>query len=360
LLKSAIKRRNTKSVNLGGVQIGDGAPVVVQSMISCDTRNTRAAIEQIHRLENAGCEVVRVAVPDEAAAIAIHQIRSQIHIPLIADIHFKFPLAIMAMNHGADGIRINPGNIPQEGIRQIVSMAKLQKKVIRIGINAGSLEKDIAVRHGGPVAEALVESAMKNIQFLEEMDFNAIKVSLKSSDVTTMIEAYRIISERIPYPLHLGVTEAGTILQSAIKSAMGIGSLLLEGIGDSIRVSVTGDPVPEISVAYGILRAINVRNVGPDIVSCPTCGRCEVDLPRLVDRIERGLHGMKTPLKIALMGCVVNGPGEASDADIGLAGGKDAGMLFVKGKIVRKLREDEFITVLLEEIRKMEKGLRKT
>jgi (E)-4-hydroxy-3-methylbut-2-enyl-diphosphate synthase len=354
-LNPDIRRRKTKSIDVGGVRIGGDAPVVVQSMTSCDTRNAGATVEQIHALEEAGCEIVRVAVPDEAAAIAIHEIRSRIHIPLIADIHFQYPLALLAMNHGADGIRINPGNIPKEGIRKIVSMAKANRKVIRIGINAGSLEKEIAARHGGSTSEALVESALKNIRILEEMGFDAIKLSLKSSDVTTMIAAYRSISEKTDYPLHLGVTEAGTLIRAAIKSAIGIGTLLYDGIGDTIRVSVTGNPVPEIGLAYGILRALNIRNIGPDIVSCPTCGRCEIDLAGLAEQVERELRGMKTPLKIALMGCVVNGPGEAAEADIGIAGGKGAGMLFRKGKVVRKIREKEFVPVLMEEIRKMEK-----
>jgi len=356
-LSPRIRRRKTKSIDLGGVRIGGDAPVVVQSMTAGDTRNVDATVAQIDELEKAGCEVIRVAVPDEAAAAAIREIRPRIHIPLIADIHFQYPLALLAMNHGADGIRINPGNIPADGIRRIVAMAKANRKVIRIGINAGSLEKEIAARHGGPTAGALVESALKNILFLEEMNFDLIKLSLKSSDVATTIEAYREVSAKTDYPLHLGVTEAGTLIQSAIKSAIGIGTLLYEGIGDTIRVSVTGSPVPEIGLAYGILRALNIRNVGPDIVSCPTCGRCEIDLAGLAAKVERELREMKTPLKIALMGCVVNGPGEAAEADIGIAGGKGVGMLFKKGKIVRKIREAEFIPVLLEEIRKMEKEI---
>ena len=355
-MSSDIQRRKTKSIDLGGVRIGGDAPVVVQSMTSCDTRDVGITVEQIHALEEAGCEIVRVAVPDEAAAIAIREICSRIHIPLIADIHFQYPLALLALNHGADGIRINPGNIPAEGIRKIVSVAKEGRKVIRIGINSGSLEKEIAARHGGPTAEALVESALTTIRLLEEMDFYAIKLSLKSSDVPTMIAAYRSISGKTDYPLHLGVTEAGTLVQAAIKSAIGIGTLLYDGIGDTIRVSVTGDPVSEIGLAYGILRALNIRKVGPDIISCPTCGRCEIDLAGLVERVEKELKGMKTPLKVALMGCVVNGPGEAAEADIGIAGGKGSGILFRKGKVVRKIREEEFLPVLLQEIRNMERG----
>jgi (E)-4-hydroxy-3-methylbut-2-enyl-diphosphate synthase len=356
LLSPEIRRRKTKTLDLGGVRIGGDAPVAVQSMTSSDTRNVAATVDQILELEEAGCEIVRVAVPDEAAAQAIHEIRSRIHIPLIADIHFQYPLALLAMNHGADAIRINPGNIPMEGIRRIVSEAKTGRKVIRIGINSGSLDKEIAARHGGPTAEALVESALKTIRLFEEMDFNMIKLSLKSSDVPTMIAACRLIAEQTDYPLHLGVTEAGTLVHAAVKSAIGIGTLLYDGIGDTIRVSVTGDPVSEIGLAYGILRALNIRRVGPEIISCPTCGRCEIDLAGLVEQVERELKGMKTPLKIALMGCVVNGPGEAAEADIGIAGGKGAGMLFCKGKIVRKIREEEFVPVLLEEIHRMEKG----
>ena len=347
------RRKKTKPICLGGVQIGGEAPVVVQSMTSSDTRDVKATVEQILELEDAGCEIVRVAVPDDKAAVAIREIKDRIHIPLIADIHFSHPLALAAMHHGADGVRINPGNLSHDGIRKIVQMAGENSKVIRIGINAGSIEKEVADRHGGPTAEALVESAMRSIHLMEEMGFDAIKLSLKSSDVATTIDAYRLISEKTDHPLHLGVTEAGTLVQAAIKSSIGIGVLLYEGIGDTIRVSVTGPPVQEMGVAYGILRALNIRNVGPDIVSCPTCGRCEIDLAGLVGSVEEALKGMTAPLKIALMGCVVNGPGEAAEADIGIAGGRGVGMLFKKGKIVKKIREAEFVPVLVKEIRKM-------
>ena len=345
-------RKKTKPIHLGGVQIGGGAPVVVQSMTSSDTRDVEATVDQILELEEVGCEVIRVAVPDEAAAAAIREIKRRIHIPLIADIHFNHQLAVVAMHCGADGVRINPGNISKDGIRTIVKLAKVNGKVIRIGINSGSLDKEIARRHGGPTAGALVESALQNIRFLEDMNFSAIKLSLKSSDVATTIDAYRLISEQTDYPLHLGVTEAGTLVQAAIKSSIGIGTLLYQGIGDTLRVSITGRPVQEIGVAYGILRALNIRNVGPDIISCPTCGRCEIDLAGLVEGVEQELKGMKAPLKIALMGCVVNGPGEASEADIGIAGGRGVGILFKKGKVVRKIREEEFIPVLIKEIRR--------
>ncbi len=341
---------------MGGVQIGGGAPVTVQSMTSCDTRNVRATVRQIRRLQDAGCEIIRVAVPDEEAARAVRKIRALIRIPLIADIHFHHRLALLAMRHGADAIRINPGNLSPEGIREIVKMAGSEGKTIRIGINAGSLEKEILARHGAPTAEALAESALKNIGLLEEKGFRAIKLSLKSSTVPTMIRAYRLAAERTDCPLHLGVTEAGSLLQAAIKSAIGIGALLHDGIGDTIRVSVTGNPVQEIGVAYGILRALDIRKVGPEIVSCPTCGRCEIDLSRLVRRVEGELKGVKTPLKIALMGCVVNGPGEAAEADVGIAGGRGAGILFRKGRKVRKIREEEFIPALLAEIAKLNGG----
>jgi (E)-4-hydroxy-3-methylbut-2-enyl-diphosphate synthase len=355
-LNPAVRRRKTRPVSLGGVQIGGDAPIVVQSMTSTDTRDIDATCEQIRELEEAGCEIIRVAVPDETAAAAISEIKPRIHIPLIADIHFQHRLALLAMHNGADGIRINPGNISPEGIREIVKMARSNGKVIRIGINAGSLDKEIAARHGGPTAGALVESALKTIGLLEQMDFWSIKLSLKSSDVATTIEAYRLVSEKTAYPLHLGVTEAGTLVQAAIKSAIGIGTLLYDGIGDTMRVSVTGSPLQEIGVAYGILRALNLRMVGPDIISCPTCGRCEIDLVGLADRVECALKGMKAHLKIALMGCVVNGPGEAAEADIGIAGGRAGGILFKKGRIVRKIREEEFLPVLLEEIRAMSNG----
>ncbi len=353
LLSPAIRRKETKPVYLGGVQIGGGAPVVVQSMTSSDTRDVAATCEQIRELEEAGCEIVRVAVPDEAAAAAIREIKARIRIPLIADIHFRHQLALAAMKSGADGIRINPGNISADGIRRIVRMAKANGTVIRIGINAGSLNKETAARHGGATPGALVDSALDTIRILEEMGFDAIKLSLKSSDVATTIEAYRRVSEKTDYPLHLGVTEAGTLVQAAIKSAIGIGTLLYDGIGDTIRVSVTGHPVQEMGVAYGILRALNIRRVGPDIISCPTCGRCEIDLAGLTGQVERELSGMKSHLKIALMGCVVNGPGEAAEADIGIAGGRGGGILFKKGVTVRKVREEEFLPVLREEIGKM-------
>jgi (E)-4-hydroxy-3-methylbut-2-enyl-diphosphate synthase len=338
---------------IGGVQIGGGAPVVVQSMTSTDTRNVEATVRQIRALEEAGCEIVRAAVPDEEAALALREIKKGISLPLIADIHFDHRLALASIENGADAIRINPGNMKREKLPEVVRVAANRGIPIRVGINAGSLEKDLLERYGGPIAEALVESALRNVRLLEDLGFTAIKVSLKSSDVPTMIEAYREVSRRTDYPLHLGVTEAGTLLNAAVKSAAGIGTLLYEGVGDTIRVSVTGDPVPEVGIAYGILRALNIRAVGPDIIACPTCGRCEIDLLSVVEEVEHRLSGMREPLKIAIMGCVVNGPGEAAEADVGIAGGKRAGMLFKKGKPVRKVAEGDLVKALLEEVAAM-------
>ena len=350
---SLIKRRKTKKINLDSVPIGGDAPIVVQSMTNTDTRDVEATVFQVNALQEAGCEVIRIALPDDDAVQAIPAIKKRVHLPLIADIHFNYRLAIDAMKHGVAGIRINPGNIAPDKIRAIVKIAKEREIVIRIGVNSGSLQKELLLKYGGATADALAESALQNIELFEDQGFSKIKLSLKSSDVPTMIEAYRAIAAKTDYPLHLGVTEAGSLVNAAIKSALGIGTLLYEGIGDTIRVSVTGDPVMEIPLAYGILSALNIRKVGPDIVSCPTCGRCEIDLLRLAGKIERALAGRKDYLKVALMGCVVNGPGEAADADIGIAGGKGQGILFKKGKALKKVDEKDFVKVLLEEINMM-------
>jgi (E)-4-hydroxy-3-methylbut-2-enyl-diphosphate synthase len=348
---SLIRRRKTKKINLGVVPIGGDAPIAVQSMTNTDTRDVEATVAQINALQEAGCEVIRIALPDKEAVSAIPAIKKRIHIPLIADIHFNYRYAIEAMKHGVAGIRINPGNIAPNEIRAIIKVAKEREIVIRIGVNSGSLQKDLLLKYGGATADALTESALQNIELFEDQGFRNIKLSLKSSDVPTMIEAYRGIAAKTGYPLHLGVTEAGSLVNAAIKSSLGIGTLLYEGIGDTIRVSVTGDPVLEIPLAYGILRALNIRKIGPDIVSCPTCGRCEIDLLKLTNKIEKALAGKKDYLKVALMGCVVNGPGEAADADIGIAGGKGQGILFKKGKALRKVKEKDFVKVLLKEIK---------
>lgn len=352
-MEKPIKRKKTKKIFIGNVPIGGGAPVAVQSMTCTDTRDVKATVNQIKELEDAGCEIVRVAVPDEEAASALSDIKRRINIPLIADIHFNHRLAIEAIHAGVDGIRINPGNIGTGKIKEVVKAAKAAGVAIRIGINAGSLEKDILLKYGGPTAQALAESALRNVALFEDMGFEAIKLSLKSSDVGTMIAAYQLASKKTNYPLHLGVTEAGSLLNAAIKSSIGIGTLLAEGIGDTIRVSVTGNPVHEIGVAHGILRSLNIRKVGPDIISCPTCGRCEIDLFKLAGEVEERLAGRKEYIKIALMGCVVNGPGEAAEADIGIAGGRKVGLLFKKGQIVRKVKEKDFVKVLLDEVNLM-------
>lgn len=344
-------RRKTNTLHVGSVKIGGGAPVVVQSMTCTDTRDVAATIEQIRRLEAAGCEIVRVAVPDRESADCLKTIKQGISIPLIADIHFDHRLGIAAMENDADGIRINPGNMKRSGLREIIACAVEHGTAIRIGVNAGSLEKDLLEKHGGPTAEALVESALRNVAFFEDHGCAALKLSLKSSDVPTMVAAYRAVSGRTSHPLHLGVTEAGNMLRSAVRSSVGLGILLHEGIGDTIRVSITGDPVSEVTVAYAILRALKLRLVGPDIISCPTCGRCEIDLPKLTEEVERRLAGMREHLTVALMGCVVNGPGEAAEADVGIAGGRHMGLLFRKGKVLRKVREEEFVDALMEEIR---------
>ena len=347
---AVIKRKKTRQIRVGSVPVGGDAPVSVQSMTSTDTRDVKATVGQIGRLEEAGCEIIRVAVLDEDAAFAIKSIRKKIRLPLIADIHFNHRLAIAAMENGADAVRVNPGNLGREKIREVVAAAKACGASMRIGVNSGSLEKKLLEKHGGPRAEALVESALGSAAFLEDIGFREFKLSLKSSDVPTMIQAYRMISKKTDIPLHLGVTEAGSLLSSSIKSSIGIGTLLTEGIGDTIRVSVTGDPTVEMTIAYGILRALGIRKVGPDIIACPTCGRCEIDLAVLVEEVEKRLAGMKEHLKIAIMGCVVNGPGEAAEADIGIAGGRGQGILFKRGKPVKKVKEEELLEVLLKEI----------
>lgn len=351
---SKIIRKKTKKINLGGVPIGGDAPIAVQSMTNTNTSDVNATVAQVQELEEIGCEIIRVAVPDQEAVDAIDEIIKRINLPLIADIHFHYQLAIDAMKHGVAGIRINPGNIAREKIREIIKVAKERDVVIRIGVNAGSLQKDLVLEYGGVTAEALVASALKNIELFEEEGFQNLKLSLKSSDVPIMIEAYRLIAEKTDYPLHLGVTEAGTLVDAAIKSALGIGTLLYQGIGDTIRVSVTGNPALEIPIAYGILRSLKIRQVGPEIVSCPTCGRCQIDLLGLTGKIEKALAGRKEYVKVALMGCVVNGPGEAADADIGIAGGNGFGMMFKKGVAYKRVDEKDFVPVLLEEIKSLD------
>ncbi len=348
-----ITRRKTRQLFLGKVPVGGDAPVAVQSMTTSDTRNVRGTVAQIRRLARQGCEIVRVAVPDEEAAAALPGIKKRITLPLVADIHFRHRLALMAIEAGVEGLRINPGNMKRAALPEIVRAAQDRGTVIRIGVNSGSLERDLLKKHQGPTAEAMVESALRHLRIMEDLGFERMKVSLKSSDVPTMIRAYELLAAQVDYPLHLGVTEAGNILQAAIKSSLGIGALLHRGIGDTIRVSVTGDPVRELPVAYAILRALRLRLVGPEIISCPTCGRCEIDLPKLARVVERKLRNEMVYLKVAVMGCVVNGPGEAAEADVGIAGGRGMGMLFRKGKIIARVKEGDFAAALLAEIEKI-------
>ncbi len=348
------EKRATKQIILGNLKIGGGAPVVVQSMTKTDTRDVSSTIAQIKRLESAGCEAVRVAVLDHIAAQAIKAIKKAIKIPLIADIHFDYKLALESIANGVDGLRINPGNIGDKlKIKEVVSAARGRGVPIRIGVNAGSLEKELLKKYGHPTAEALVKSAKRHIRILEDLNFTAVKVSLKASDVMKTVEAYRLFSKKFNYPLHVGISEAGPAFSGTIKSAVGLGILLSEGIGDTIRVSLTADPVEEVRVAYEILKSLHLRQAGPEIISCPTCGRCQVNIRGLVDKVEAELRNIKAPIKVAVMGCVVNGPGEAREADIGIAGGKGLGILFKHGKVVKKFKERELFSTLIKEIKQL-------
>jgi len=347
-------RQKTRSIKVGSVFVGNAAPVAVQSMTNTYTQDVAATVGQITALTQAGCEIVRVAVPDMDAALAIKKIKKQIEIPLIADIHFDHKLAIAAADAGADGLRINPGNIgPTHKVKAVADCAKAHGIPIRVGVNAGSLEKDILATMGA-TPEAMVESALRNIAILEALDFKDIKISLKASDVERTVKAYRLISTRTDVPLHVGVTEAGGLYAGITKSAIGIGMLLSEGIGDTIRVSLTRDPVEEIRVGWEILRSLKIRKRGPEIISCPTCGRCKINLFDIARTVEDALLNSTTDIKVAIMGCVVNGPGEAREADIGIAGGDGMGILFKKGKVVKKVHQDRLVEVLFQEIKQYE------
>ncbi len=346
-----ITRKKTKSVMIGNVKIGDMSPIAVQSMTNSKTSDVKKTVEQIKNLEDAGCEIIRVAVPDKAAAEAVSAIKKEINIPLIADIHFDYHLAILSAKKGADALRINPGNIGgMEKIKEVIACAKDLGLCIRVGVNSGSLEKELIEKYKGAVCEALVESALKNVNLLREMNFHNIKISIKASDVARTIEAYRLFSEKSDVPLHIGLTEAGPLIPGIVKSSLAIGTLLMEGIGDTMRISLSADPVHEVRTAYEILKALNIRRRGPEIISCPTCGRCEINLFDIVEHVEKALLKETKDLKVAIMGCVVNGPGEAKDADIGIAGGKGLGILFKKGKLVKKCKEEDLIETLLKEI----------
>lgn len=349
-----IKRKKTQEVTVGSLKLGGGNPVIIQSMCNTDTRDVEATVAQILALEEAGCELVRVAVPDMAAADAVGEILKRIHIPLVADIHFDYRLALRVMELGIDKVRINPGNIGDtERIRQVVEMAKAKKIPIRIGVNSGSLEQELVEKYGGVTPQGLVESALKHVRILESFDFHEIVVSIKASDVPFSLEAYRILSENIPYPIHVGITEAGTLYSGTIKSAVGIGAILAMGIGDTIRVSLTGDPVEEVKAAKEILKSLGLRKFGVEMISCPTCGRTQIDLISIANEVEERCKSCKKEIKVAVMGCVVNGPGEAKEADIGIAGGNGVGILFKKGELIRKVPEDELVDALMEEIERL-------
>ncbi|MFH1480577.1 MAG: flavodoxin-dependent (E)-4-hydroxy-3-methylbut-2-enyl-diphosphate synthase [Pseudomonadota bacterium] len=352
--ESKIHRKRTRKIYVGNVPIGGDAPIVVQSMTNTNTRDVSSTVQQIKQLAEAGCDIVRLAVPDRTAAEAFRKIRAQVDPPLIADIHFDHRLAIAALEAGAEGLRINPGNIGgRKAIEKILKQAREKNTSIRIGVNAGSLPKDILKKYGHPNPQAMVETALDYIRLFEGCGFENMKISLKSSNVLSTISAYDMLSQEVDYPLHLGITEAGTLISGTVKNAIGIGLLLFKGIGDTIRVSLTRDPVEEVRVAYEILRALDLRHRGPEIISCPTCGRCEIDLFALVEKIEKALSGIKSSPKIAIMGCVVNGPGEAKEADVGIAGGRGQGILFKKGELVRKVPERELAEVLLHEVKSM-------
>ncbi len=348
-----MKRKTTRKVRIGNVTIGGKHPVAVQSMTNTDTRDAFATIKQIKELTMAGCEIVRVAVPDMAAAKKIGDIKAGIDIPLVADIHFDYKLALECIAQGVDKIRINPGNIGSEDkVKAVVDACKKHKVPIRIGVNIGSLERHLEEKYGR-TAKAMAESALHHIRILEKHDFHDIVISLKASDVTRTVEAYRLLSKEVDYPLHLGITEAGTPKVGIIKSSVGLGIILADGIGDTLRVSLTANPVEEVRVAWEILKALGLREKGANLVSCPTCGRTEIDLIALANAVEKELEKIDKPVTVAVMGCVVNGPGEAKEADIGVAGGKGAGVIFKKGIVLRTLPENELLPALLEEIAKL-------
>lgn len=348
-------RDNTKEVQIGTVKIGGGNPIAIQSMTNTKTEDVRATVRQILALEEAGCDIIRCAVPTMEAAQALEQIKKEIHIPLVADIHFDYRLAIAAMEHGADKIRINPGNIgSNERVQVVVDVAKERHIPIRVGVNSGSLEKEYIEQYGGVTAEGIVKSALGKVRLIEDMGYDNLVISIKSSDVMMCIRAHELIAKQTKYPLHVGITESGTVLSGNIKSAVGLGNILYQGIGDTIRVSLTGDPVEEIRSAKLILRTLGLRKGGVTVVSCPTCGRTQIDLIGLAGRVEQMVQDMDLDVKVAVMGCVVNGPGEAAEADIGIAGGKGVGLLIKKGEVIATLPEDQLLGALKAELEKMQ------
>lgn len=352
-----INRRHTRRITVGNVPVGDGAPISVQSMTNTDTRDIGATVAQIRRLALAGCEIIRVAVPDMDAAAAINDIKKQIEIPIIADIHFDYRLAVAAADAGADGLRINPGNIGgKKKIKAVIDAARDCGIPIRIGVNAGSLEKDILKKNGGVTAEGLVESAVRQIALMDSLGFSDLKIAIKSANVPMTVDAYRQLAALCDFPFHVGITEAGGLYAGIVKSAVGIGMLLAEGIGDTLRVSLTRDPIEEVRVGFEILKALGIRQRGPDIISCPTCGRCKIDLFSIAEQVEQALMTRTAPLRVAIMGCVVNGPGEAREADVGIAGGDGEGVLFKKGRVIKRVPEADLVAELLQAIAEIETG----
>jgi (E)-4-hydroxy-3-methylbut-2-enyl-diphosphate synthase len=356
-LSKTILRKPPRTIYIGRVPVGGGHPVTVQSMTKTDTRDLSATVAQIHRLQDAGCEIIRVAVPDREAGENLGAIKKAISIPLVADIHFDYRLALLALEQGVDGLRLNPGNIgSRERIAKVVQKAKERGVPIRIGVNAGSLEKKILKKYGAPSADALVESALNHVRLLEDENYDLIKISIKASDPLATVAAYQKISRETAYPLHVGVTEAGPPFSGAIKSAVALGILLHQGIGDTIRVSLTGKPVLEVMAGYHILRSLHLRKRGVEIVSCPLCGRSETNLEPMVREVEERVSSWPEPLHLAIMGCCVNGPGEARGADVGIAAGKDGGILFRKGKVIRKVKETDLVQTLIAEAQKLRKN----
>lgn len=349
-----MKRVKTKKIKVGNTYVGGDSKITVQSMTNTDTRNVKETIAQIHRLQEAGCDIIRCAVPDIEASNAIKEIVNNINIPLVADIHFDYRLALKSIENGVAALRINPGNIGSiDKVKEVAKAAKYKNVPIRIGVNSGSLKKETLDKYGKVCPEALVESALEHVRILENVNYEDIVISIKSSNVMQMIDSYRMISKAVEYPLHLGVTEAGTVWRGTIKSSVGIGALLSEGIGDTIRISLTGDPVEEVKVGREILKSLGFLNEGIEFISCPTCGRTQIDLINIAEEVERRLINYNKNLKVAVMGCVVNGPGEAREADIGIAGGNGEGLIFKKGKIVKKVKEEELVDELIEQIKNM-------